>query len=92
MIPTLSTLSLPCLVYHLVRTCFGRNVCGSGSGSVRKAFTLRVQLTAVAACGIVAGNRFDGYLFTAPIGQAIEDSPDSVLKGDDYWFQVPQGD
>ncbi|MCJ1349955.1 hypothetical protein MMC31_008198 [Peltigera leucophlebia] len=48
------------------------------------------HLTALTACGIVAGNRFDGYFSTAPNGQAIEDSPESVLKGRDYWFHVPQ--
>ena len=50
------------------------------------------HLTALTACGIVAGNRFDGYFSTAPNGQAIEDSPDSVLKGHDYWFHVPQSE
>lgn len=48
------------------------------------------HLTALTACGIVAGNRLDGYFSTSPNGQAIEDSPDSVLKGHGYWFQVPQ--
>ena len=48
------------------------------------------HLTALTACGIVAGSRFDGYFSTAPNGQAIEDSPDSVLKGHEYWFHVPQ--
>ncbi|MCJ1344405.1 hypothetical protein MMC31_002608 [Peltigera leucophlebia] len=48
------------------------------------------HLTALTACGIVAGNRFDGYFSTVPNGKAIEDSPDSVLKGHDYWFHVPQ--
>ena len=50
------------------------------------------HLTALTACGIVAGNRFDGYFSTAPNGQAIEDSPDSVLTGGDYWFHVPQSE
>ncbi|MCJ1348393.1 hypothetical protein MMC31_006625 [Peltigera leucophlebia] len=48
------------------------------------------HLTALTACGIVAGNRFDGYFSTTRNGQAIEDSPDSVLIGKDYWFHVPQ--
>lgn len=47
-------------------------------------------LTALTACGTVAGNRFDGYFSTSPNGQAIEDSPESVLKGHDSWFQVAQ--
>ena len=50
------------------------------------------HLTALTACGIVAGNRFDGYFSTARNGQAIEDSPDSVLTGKDYWFHVPQSE
>ena len=50
------------------------------------------HLTALTACGIVAGNRFDGYFPTALNGQAIENLPDSVLKGGDYWFHVPQSE
>lgn len=47
------------------------------------------HLSALTACGIVAGNRFDGYFSTTRNGQAIEESPDSVLIGNDYWFHVP---
>lgn len=46
------------------------------------------HLTALTACGIVAGTRFDGYLSTAPNGQVTKDSLDSVLTGKDYWCNV----
>lgn len=49
------------------------------------------HLTALMACGIVAGNRFNGY-FSTLNGQAIEDSPDSVLQGQDYCFYVLQSE
>lgn len=39
------------------------------------------HLTALTACVIVAGNRFDGYFSTA-----------SVLTGGDYCFHVPQSE
>lgn len=42
------------------------------------------HLTALTACGIVSGNRFDGYFSTARNGQPVQDSPDSVLTGHDY--------
>lgn len=45
--------------------------------------------TARLACAIVAGNRWDGYLATAPTAEAIDVPPHGLLTEEDYYFIVP---
>ena len=46
--------------------------------------------TAKIACGIIAGNRWDGYFTTDKAGQhRVENSPDTILMGDEYYFHIP---
>ena len=47
--------------------------------------------TARIACGIVAGNAWDGYFAVTPEGPRIQLGPDELLRvGVDYFFHVPQ--
>ena len=46
--------------------------------------------TARIACGIIAGNRWDGYFTTDKAGQdEVERSPDTILMGVNYYFHIP---
>ena len=46
--------------------------------------------TARTICGIVAGNRWDGYLSETPAGNAINVPSDGLLEKDDYLFVLHQ--
>lgn len=45
--------------------------------------------TALDACGIVAGNRWDGFFKETRGGTRLEVPRDTVLRGRDYYFYVP---
>jgi hypothetical protein len=46
--------------------------------------------TARVACGIIAGNAWDGYFSEMAGGQPIDLGPDEILRvGKDYFFHVP---
>src|SRR5277367_1139668 len=46
--------------------------------------------TAKIACGIIAGNRWDGYFTTDKAGEnKVESSPETVLLGQSYYFHLP---
>jgi hypothetical protein len=41
------------------------------------------------ACGIVAGNSYDGYLSLQPYGPEIQEGENDVLKEEEYYFCLP---
>ena len=45
--------------------------------------------TAQIACAILANNRWDGYFTELRNGPQIDIGPNGVLRGKDYYFQVP---
>jgi hypothetical protein len=46
--------------------------------------------TALTACGIIAGNTWNGYLSLERGGEAIELGMDGLLStGREYWFHIP---
>lgn len=45
--------------------------------------------TALIACGIVSGNRWDGYLTETRRGPPLQMDPEEILKKNDYYFHVP---
>jgi len=48
--------------------------------------------TARIACGIISGNRWDGYLARTPIGPPITVEPDGLLRESEYYFLLPHQD
>ena len=49
---------------------------------------LQIDLVRI-ACGIVAGNRFDGFLSSSRLAQALDLSRDDILQPRTYYFHVP---
>ena len=45
--------------------------------------------TAITACGILAGNRWDGWLTESREGPPIVLGPDGILLGSNYYFHLP---
>lgn len=45
--------------------------------------------TAKIACGIIAGNRWDGYFTTTRDGEALDLSVDDILPHGEYYFFLP---
>jgi HNH endonuclease len=45
--------------------------------------------TAITACGIVAGNRWNGWLTESREGPPIVLGPDGILSGSNYYFHLP---
>lgn len=45
--------------------------------------------TALTACGVVAGNRWDGYFTETRLGPPLRLEPDQLLKGRHYFFHLP---
>lgn len=48
--------------------------------------------TALEACGILAGNRQDGYFSETFDGPGIGIPAEGILKGTKYYFQIPRPD
>lgn len=48
--------------------------------------------TAQIACAILANNRWDGYFTERRDGPQVDLGSDGVLRGKDYYFQVPDAD
>lgn len=44
--------------------------------------------TARIACGIIANNRFDGYLTETKAGEPVEIGIDGILQKTDYYFRI----
>lgn len=45
--------------------------------------------TALIACAVVAGNRWDGFLSEQRTGSGVLTPRDGVLKGKEYYFRLP---
>lgn len=47
--------------------------------------------TARIACAIISNNRWDGFLSETRDGAPVQLGPDVILRGDNYYFKVPDG-